>query len=125
MNNRKQTYMKRTNDIGILLLLAFFAGFILDVFYIKRPESYIDLNPDIRLFSLLILWLVIVRFSRFTSIATFKLTLIFLIILSVFFVFFRDNAAVERLASWVYIYLLTGVIQQLFESQRRKKVKKN
>lgn len=111
--------MKKVNEIGILLLMVFFIGFIADIFFIVPIQSYKDWGSDARLFILLILWIIVVKVSRFTSIATFRLTLLFLAVLSFLFIFFREYHSTERVASWVYIYLATGVIQQLFEARRK------
>lgn len=110
--------MRILKKFNIILLIFFFAGFIWDIFFIPlTPNSYTDWVADIRLFIFLILWIFIERISSFTSIATFKLTLLFLIIFSILFVFFRQLPAIERVGSWIYIFLATGVIQQLFEAK--------
>lgn len=111
--------IKKERRLGIVFLIIFFTGFIADVFFITPDKFYTDWVSDVRLFLLLLLWLFIVKISHFTSIATFKLTLIFLFALSFFFIFFRDHIATERLASWIYFFLFTGVIQQLFESRKQ------
>ncbi|MFH1833031.1 MAG: hypothetical protein ABH816_02580 [Candidatus Levyibacteriota bacterium] len=104
---------------SILLLIVFFAGYITDIFFIKPVLSYTDWPSDIRLFALLFLWLFIGKISNFKGMATFKLTLIFVVILSFLFIFFRTHFSTERLASWVFVYLATGVIQQLFETRKK------
>lgn len=103
----------------LVLLLLFFAGFIYDVFFIVPAFALVS---DMRLFSLLLLWIFLSKISNFNGTATFKITLIFTCILSVLFIFYRDNPSIERLASWVYIYLATGVIQQLLEARSSKKM---
>jgi hypothetical protein len=107
--------MKKTNGLGIFLLAIFSIGFIADAFFIKPENIYTDWGSDLRLFFLLLLWFFIGKIFNFSSIATLKLTLLFLVILSFSFIFFRDYFFTERLASWVYIYLAAGVIQQLLE----------
>lgn len=102
----------------IVFLVVFLTGFIADAFFVKLQNTYTDWGADARLFLLLTLWVIIAKASRYTSTATFKLTLAFLTILSFFFIFFRGHPSIERLASWVYIYMATGVIQQLFEARR-------
>lgn len=105
------------------LLLVFFIGFIVDVFFMPPIMSYTDWGSDIRLFLSLILWILIVKMSNFTSIATFKVTLVFLVFLSFLFIFNRESSYTERVASWVYIYLATGIIQQLFEAIKAKQTR--
>ena len=106
---------KPSNDVLVLLLSPFFIGVFVDVFLIKYT---LDWGSDIRLFIFLLLWLFSTKVLHFTSIATFKLVLILFIVLSVLFIFFPDQPSTERLASWVYIYMVVGVIQQLFESRK-------
>ena len=111
--------LKKSSEFRTFLYLFFFIGFLADVFFIKRENTYTDWGSDVRLFLLLFLWLFIWKILHYTSFTTFKLAGLFLTFLSAFFIFFRDHSSVERLASWVYIYLATGVIQQLFEVKRR------
>lgn len=111
----------KKNTLRLLLLLVYIAGFIADIFVIKLKLIYTDWDSDIRLFSLLLLWLVIGRAYHFTSLTTFKLSLCFLVIFSFIFIFFRDHPSIERIASWIYIYLAVGLVQQVFE--RRKKAR--
>lgn len=95
-----------------LLLLVFLVGFVVDVFFYP---VVLDWGSDFRLFSIVLLWIFIVKFSHFSSRATFKLAILFLILLFILFVFFSSNPAIERIASWIYIYLFIGIIQQFFE----------
>lgn len=101
-----------------LLLTIFFVGLFVDNFLL--PSSTLSITTDIRLLLLLLFWLWIVRIFRFTSIATFKLTLVILIVLSILFIFAPEHKSVERMASWVYMLLVTGVVQQFFESRKEK-----
>ncbi len=104
------------NRFQILLLVGFFVGFILDVFFIIPS---FDWGSDTRLFSLLLLWVFLCIISNFTSKATFKVAIGFLFVLYIFFLFFKTNPALERVASWLYFFLLIGVIQQFFESRKK------
>lgn len=106
------------NHFLSILLTFFFIGFIGDVFFLSTAT--LDFIGDVRLFSLVIFWLIISKFFRLTSIATFKLTLVFLIILFFLFIFFRDKPFVERVASWIYVYIFVGVVQQLYEARKQK-----
>lgn len=112
-NNSKA--VRKSDGFQIFLLMVFFVGFIVDVFFI--PTTF-ELRSDIRLFSLLLLWIFLSRIAHFTSRATFKVAIGFLIILFLTFLFFRTNPASERVASWIYFFLLIGVIQQFLESRR-------
>ena len=104
------------NELAVLFFSVFFVGFLADVFLLWQK---LDWAADIRLFILVGLWLLIGKMFRLTSIATFKVTLVFLIVLSFLFIFAREHASVERIASWVYIFLAVGVIQQLWESRKK------
>lgn len=109
--------MKKFQELKIFLLLLFFAGFVIDVFY--YPIVMLDWQSDIRLFLIISLWLFIVKVSHFSSRATFKISFGFLILLFVLLVFFSDHPGIERIASWIYVFLLIGIIQQVFESKRK------
>ena len=106
------------DELRILLMGVFFLGVSADVFYIWKN---LDWGSDIRLFCITAFWLVIGKMFRLTSIATFKVTLVFLVVLSIYFIFLREHPSVERLASWVYISLAIGVVQQLWESRKNQK----
>lgn len=115
--------MKNSKRIQVLLLFFFLAGFIVDVFYFPVILNW---ESDFRLLLLVLDWLLIVKLSHSNSRATFKITLIFLLLLSLFFIFFPNYPPTERIASWIYIFLAVGIIQELFESPKKsKKTKSN
>ena len=99
----------------IILPILFILGFIEDVFYIVPTKEY---GSDIRLFVLLAVWVGISLLFKFKSITNFKLLLFFLIILIFLFIFYPTSPSVERLALWVYMYFLIGIIQQFLELKR-------
>lgn len=109
--------MKHSKGVQILLLLVFLAGFMIDIFYFPIT---LDWGSDSRLLLLVILWLFFVKLSHFNSRATFKVALIFLMLLSLLFIFSRDFPPIERIASWIYIFLAIGILQQLFENPKKK-----
>lgn len=109
-------YFKNKFKHKVFFLIIFFLWFVIDVFFIKPEDSYTDWGSDVRLFALLFLWLFIWKVYRFSSRATLKLTLVFIIIFSVNFILFKDSTHVERLASLIYVYLTVGVVQQLLDS---------
>lgn len=106
-----------SNQLQILLLIFFFGGFLCDVFFFP---IILDWGSDFRLFLIVLVWLFTVRISNFTSRATFKLTLGFLILLSVLFIFFPTYPPTERIASWIYIFLAIGITQQFFENPKKE-----
>ena len=107
--------MKKVNEFKILLLPVFLVGFVVDVFFYP---VVLDWGSDFRLFLIVLLWIFIVKRSHFGSRATFKIALGFLVLLFTLFVFFSSHPAIERIASWIYIFLLIGIIQQFFEPRK-------
>lgn len=110
------------SELHGLLLTAFLIGFFVDVFFFPAAlNNGLGYGSDLRLLFLSLFWLGIGRIAHFSSIATFKITLVFLAVLSFMFVFFPTHISIERIASWVYVYLAIGVVQQLFESRKNQK----
>jgi hypothetical protein len=99
----------------MLLLLGFLIGVILDLLNFQTPS-------DIRIFSLIFLWVLTVRTFHFKSDMTFKLALGFLGLLLIFFIFARGSLITERIAVWIYLCLVVGVVQQFFELRKESKV---
>lgn len=100
----------------IVLLLLFFAGFIYDVFFIIPAFTLVS---DIRLFSLLLLWIFLSKISGFNSMATLKITIGLVIVMFLLFIFFPTNPAIERVGAWFYMFLLIAIVQQFFESKKQ------
>lgn len=113
--------MKKIKEFKVLLLVVFLIGFIIDIFFFP---VVLDVASDLRLFFIVFLWLFIVKASHFSSRATFKIALLFLILLSVLFFFSTINPQIERIASWIYIFLLIGIIQQFFETGKTSRVRR-
>lgn len=109
--------MKKTNNSTSLLLLIFLVGFVVDVFFYPIPVM-LNWESDFRLFLVVFIWILTVKLSHFSSRATFKVALGFLILLFTLFLFFSSHPAIERIASWIYIFLLMGIIQQFFELRK-------
>lgn len=93
----------------ILLILALIAG---DVFFFP-------VNSDARIFGILLLYSILTKRLHWRSQTTFIVTLV--LFLSSFLLYvFTDPAtfhqplvpATERLAVWVYLFLVIGVIQK-------------
>lgn len=107
--------MKKGWELQIFLLVIFFIGFIVDIFFIIPTFDY---GSDLRLFSLALLWVFLCKLSHFPSTATFKVAIGFLIVLFTYFLFFPTNLAIERVGSWIYLFLTVGVVQQFFEKPK-------
>ena len=105
-------------QLSYILLTLFSIGALVDVFLMSSPT--LSYGSDLRIFLLLCFWLFIVKVGRLGSIATFKLALIFLAILFFLFTFFRTQPSVERTATWIYLLLLIGIIQQFFDVKKEK-----
>lgn len=118
VKKRKDPFKARNNSyIEILLLCIFIVGCIVDMFFI--PPTF-DLGSDGRLFALVALWIFVSKLSGFNSMATFKISIGFLIILFIYFIFFPANPAIERVGSFLYMFLLIGVVQQFFEKRKQR-----
>jgi len=89
----------------VATLFFFIIGITVDIFFIHAPS-------DIRLFLLLLLWLINSKVYGFNSTTTFKITFIYLVILLFLFIFFRNSYMSERMATWIYLFLTVGIIQQ-------------
>ncbi len=98
------------------LLSLFYIGAFVDVFLMSSP--ILSYASDLRIFLLLGFWLLIVKVGRLGSRVTFKLALAFLVILFFLFIFFRTQPSVERTATWIYLLLLIGIIQQFFKTRK-------
>lgn len=106
------------NKFRNVLFFLFCIGVIIDVFYMSSlPMSY---SSDLRIFFLLAVWLFVEKIWKFGSVATFKVALVFLVVLFFLFTFFRTQPSVERVATWIYLLLLIGIIQQFLEIRKEK-----
>lgn len=111
--------MKIEKKLGFLLLIVFSVVFFMDSFFIKPENTYTDWYSDVRLFSVLVVWLLISRLFRFGGNETLRISFLILVLLSLFFTYNLDTVIRERLASYLYVFLVTGVTQQLFEIKRK------
>lgn len=107
--------LSKAKGFQIFLLLFFFAGCIFDIFFTVLP---VNLNSDIRLFFFLLLWIFLSKISHYTSMATLRITIFFIVLLFLLYIFFPTYPPVERVASWVYMFLLISIVQQFFESKK-------
>lgn len=103
---------KKCLQFRIYFLGAFIIGILGDIFYFKT-------SSDFRFFPFLFLWISILKFYRFKSNSTFKVSLVFLILLFIFFVFARNSPTTEKIATYIYLFLVVGVIHQFAELRSR------
>lgn len=108
-------------ELGGLLFFLFGIWFLVDVFFIIPTQDY---GSDARIFLLVFLWIIAAKIIHLRSTETFKLTLAFLILLAFLFIFFPKHTSMERIATYVYIYLFAGIVQQFLEL-RKEKLKKS
>lgn len=99
--------MKLLRSFRFFLITIFFIGVIIDVFS--------NANSDMSLLLLSILWIFIIKLFSFKSHATFIATLIFIVALFFFFLISPDQKPIERVATWIFLFLLLGIFQQYKE----------
>lgn len=107
---------KVPSSVSTFLQIIFYTGVALDVFYFNFPS-------DFRYILLLFIWLLILKTLKANSIMSFKLSLGFLALLFVFFIFVRKSNVNERIAAWIYLTMVVGIIQQFFELVKEKSQK--
>lgn len=90
-----------------ILITIFILGVIVDIF----TNSHSDMN----LLLLCALWVLVIKLFKFNSAITFKGTLIFLILLFALFIMGPDQKSIERIATWIFLFLALGIIQQFRE----------
>jgi len=105
-------------DSAINKSMTFFSIFAIAIF---ADLFLFAQSSDVRYALLILFWLIIVRTLRLQSDATFKLTLGFLGILFLFFIFDRTSLVTEKIATWIYLFLWVGVIQQWLELKKHPK----
>ena len=112
LQNKFAQSVKILRPFRILLFMFFFLGVFFDVF---QP-----IPSDGRLFLLLFLWIFIIQLFAFKSTATFKVALGFLGVLFFLFLFARNHPSLDRFSTWIYFFLLIGIIQQFREISSQK-----
>lgn len=88
----------------ILILIAF------DIFILPYYSDIVTLT-------LLLLWLIIVYFSKFKAKNAFLVSILLLLI-SPFLLYANIDISAEKSSIWAYIFILIGTFQLLFELQR-------
>lgn len=105
---------KRSYEYRLALITLFFVGVAIDVFYFHD-------DSDVRLFLLLLFWFYITRLYRFKVETTLKVALFFLGPLFFLFIFVNASFYSERLAVWIYMFLVLGLVQQVITLWRDEK----
>jgi hypothetical protein len=95
------------------LLGAFFVGILWDIFFIPN-------HTDKGMLLLIVLWYLITYLLKLRSTATLRLTLLLLVLLGFVYTFFHTSISLERLATWVYLFVLFALVQQFFEIRKSR-----
>ena len=101
--------LEKLIKVRFALLTLFFVGVALDVFFLT-------VSLDVFLFLLIFLWILVSKLYTYKSTATFKVTLFFALLLFVLFVLTPGQTSLERLSTWIFLFLAVGIIQQWKES---------
>ena len=99
--------LKQLRRFRFFLITIFFIGVIVDIFS--------NANSDASLLMLCVLWILIIKLFNFKSAKTFKVTLAFLVTLFLLFIISPDQKPIERVATWIFLFLFLGIFQQYKE----------
>lgn len=107
--------LKYVSDNRLLYLLPILVLILVDVFFYT-------ISSDIRIFGILIIFRYVVKRFKLTSTTTFLFALVLLLLTYLEYVF-SDPAVYnqpvvpipEKLAVWLYLFLVIGVIQKWME----------
>lgn len=87
------------------ILCTVFLALIADIFLLVG-------NSDLRFFGISLLFLISAIFYRFSSKLTFILCLVLLGIMYVSFLISGPSALTEKVAVWLVLFMIVGIIQQ-------------
>lgn len=104
--------MKPRSTLHYILYGSFFTILALDLLYFPATS-------DIRYFILGLLWFFITATYRLKSTHTILVVLGLIILLFFFYLFDRNSQITERIATWIYILLFFGLIQQIVEIRKQ------
>lgn len=93
----------RDNQIVIFTLIV--GTIFVDSLFIKNSSDFV-------MFGTVLLYVVFAHFVGMKSKTTFLLCLGLLSMMFVYFLFTRASIATEKLAVWLYLFLIVGIIQQ-------------
>jgi len=96
-----------------LVLFICAIGILMDIFIFK-------LTSDFLIFFLTALWVLTVKFYKFEGRVSVAVALGFLI-LCPFLLIFKKEAIAEKAAIWTYMFLVVGVIQEIWLLRSRNK----
>jgi len=96
-----------------LILIFCGVGILFDIFFLK-------LTSDFLIFFLTGLWILAVKFYKFKGRVSVGVALGFLV-LCPFLLILKKEAIAEKAAIWVYMFLVVGVIQEIWLLRSRNK----
>lgn len=99
--------LKLLRRFRFFLITIFFIGVIVDIF--------LNASSDTNLLALCVLWVLVGKLFNYKSTMTFKVTLAFLVTLFFLFIISPDQKSIERVATWIFLFLLLGIFQQYKE----------
>ncbi|QQG40421.1 MAG: hypothetical protein HYV37_02510 [Candidatus Levyibacteriota bacterium] len=99
--------LKKLRAFRFLLISIFLIGVIIDIFS--------KANSDISLLLLCALWILAIKLFKLKSAMTFKVTFVFLATLFFLFLISPDQKSIERVATWIFLFLVLGIVQQFRE----------
>lgn len=107
MSTRKMFSLKILRRFRFVLIIIFLIGVIIDIFS--------NANSDMSLLLLCALWILTIKLFNFKSATTFKITFVFLVALFFLFLINPDQKPIERVATWIFLFLFLGIFQQYKE----------
>ena len=105
------TYFKVVKLYEKQLLAIFILGFIVNVYFYSKTNLFIDL-------SLYLILLHIIRIKNISYISLGKLAILVLVTIP-FWILFESQIIANKSALWVYLLLMTIVVQKIYNSYRK------
>jgi hypothetical protein len=100
----------------MIVLGMYIVGVLVDLFVFEDPS-------DIRYLLLVVVWLVGTKMYRYSSRMTFMVCLGLVGVMFVFFVGDPESKIAERAAVWLYLMMLVGLLQQVWELRKTSEKK--
>ncbi|GEM_PF-1295949 len=97
------------NKFAILMLV--FLGVAADVFILQS-------HSDLRTFTILALYIFSIRFYKLQSKIAFLFSLIFLLVMFIYFILMKTTDTTEKAAVWAFLFMGIGIFHQWVELKR-------
>lgn len=79
-----------------------------------------NIKSDIITFGILGLYMCVIYFYRLKSKTTFLICFFILTAFSILFIFTSTSKSTEKAAVWLFLFLFTGIIQELWQTKNEK-----